>query len=47
MFGLEGLACQANLKVPASAFWGNSPVTISSAVANPVLGRNLVKLWRL
>jgi hypothetical protein len=47
MSGLEGLACQANLKVPASAFCGNSPVTISSAVANPVLWRNLVKLWRL
>jgi len=40
MFGLEGLACQANVKFAASAFCGNSPVTRTSTIANQRVVRN-------
>ena len=45
MFGLEGLACQANLKFAASTFC--NPIMSRSAVANQAAVRNRVKLWKL
>jgi hypothetical protein len=47
MFGLEGLGCQPNVKLAASAHCRNSPVTRTGTVVNQALGRNLVKLWSL
>ena len=48
MFGLDGLACQANVNpVEAAASCENSPLKRNSVAVKAARGRRLVKLWKL